>query len=159
MFKLFKKFFKEDVKLDTPIDKILYLIKHIEEINLYSSEFRNVNDDFLEKDIIAYNSILNFILRNSLETKIISIKLINENSYTYTTYSFWYSKENMILTDKSFLKEWLELSLKFIKWYEYAKKDFNNVNNTVNSRKLGPYYLNIVNIVNSITNVVLKKEV
>lgn len=160
MFKIFKKFlFKEDIKLDTINNKILYLIKHVDDIDMYSSEFRNVSEDFLEKDIIEYIKILNFILRSNLETKTISIKYINENSFTYTTFSFWYSNNNAILKDKSFLKEWLELSLRFTKWYEYAKKDFNNSSNTVNSRKLSPYYLNIINIVNSMINIIIKKDI
>ena len=145
------------IKLDTPIKKIEYLLEHLDSINLYSISFRNITEDFLEKDIIAYIDTLQFILRNSLETKVISIKFINENSYKRITYSFWYSNDHRILPDNEYLKEWLTLSLQFIKWAEFAKKDFNNSNNTVNSRKLSPYYLNITNIINTITDTVIKK--
>lgn len=159
MLNILKKFlsFRKKNKLITTIDKLKYLIQEVDNINLYSSSFRNTNDDFLERDIISYIDQLQFILRNSLETKIISIKVINENNYTYTTYSFWYSNAGMILKDNTFLKEWLELSLRFMQWAEHAKKDFNNVNSTVNSRKLSPYYLNISNIVNSMIEVITKK--
>lgn len=145
------------IKLDTTIKKIEYLLNNVDTINLYSIAFRNVTEDFLEKDIITYLDTLNFILRSSLETKVISIKMINENSYKRITYSFWYSNEHKILPDNSYLKEWLTLAMRFIKWSDYAKKDFKNSNNTVNCRKLSPYYLNITNIINTMTEIVIKK--
>jgi hypothetical protein len=145
------------IKLDTTIKKIEYLLEHLDNINLYSISFRNITEDFLEKDIITYIDTLQFILRSSLETKIISIKYINENSYKRITYSFWYSDDLKILPDNEYLKEWLLLASQFIKWAEFAKKDFNNSNNTVNSRKLSPYYLNITNIVNTILDIAIKK--
>ena len=146
------------IKLDTTIKKIEYLLENVDNINLYSISFRNVTEDFLEKDIITYIDTLNFILRSSLETRILSIKFINENSYKRTTYSFWYSNDHKILPDNSYLKEWLTLSLQFIKWSEFAKKDFSNSNNTVNCRKLSPYYLNITNIINTMSSIIIKNK-
>lgn len=145
-------------KLDTLEKKIEYLIKHFDKINLYSKDFRNVYEDFLEKDIVRYIETLRFILRSSLETKPISINPITDSSYYRITYSFWYSNQGEIINNNETLKEWLQQALQFIKWGDVAKKDYNKAYNSSNFRKLSPYYLNITNIIDTLINALLVKK-
>lgn len=143
-FLLFKKGY---LKLDTIEKKIKFIITNIEKVNLYSSSYRNIYCDFLEKDILDYIEVLKIIVRSPLDTKIITVKSITESSYISTSFSYWYSNKGDMLDNKEYINTWLTLSLGFIEWCEEAKKNFNNTNSINNYRKLSPYYNNINNII------------
>lgn len=152
MFKGIKRYLykKGYLRLDTLYKKILYLVKYKDNINFYSPNYRNSMLDFLEKDIVIYNRQLDNVIRQGLETRYVTVRDISQNSYTYTSFSFWYSDNGKIIENNQELDRFLHQITIFVKWYEDSIKDMTNTTLLNNTRRLKPYYTNIETIVNNI---------
>ena len=140
---------------ETLLDKIELLQKN-PSIYFYSSIYCNTFLNFIEKDIIDYNNVLENILRQGLETKYVSIKNISEQNYYYTSLSFWYSNKTAVLNTNDEFKRFLNNIHTYISWYEKNKTEVVNVNINNNIRRTKPYYYNIELIVNTIIENELK---
>lgn len=138
------------LKHNTLLEKIKYLEPHKHNINFYGPNYRNNMLDFIEQDIVTFNRQLDYIIRQGLESRYVTVKDISQNSYIYTSYSFWYSDNNKVIENKNEIDRFFNLIFTFVNWYEESitnKTDATLLNNT---RRLKPYYANIEAIVDDI---------
>lgn len=152
MLKGIKKYLykKGYLRLDTLYKKTMYLAEYKNNINFYSPSYRNSMLDFIEKDIVIYNRQLDNIIRQGLETRFVTVKDISQNSYTYTSFSFWYSDNGKVIENNKEIDRFIHQITVFVKWYEESIKNMTDATLLNNTRRLKPYYNNIETIVNSI---------
>lgn len=150
--------YKRGYKLPTTLlDKLKFIRKHVEYINLYDRYYTTIEQDFLEKDVVKYIEELDKILISSLDSKIVQLRVISPASYVKLSYSYWYTFNGIILNDNKLFITWLDKAITFVDWCDVAKTDYSNNYRLNNFRKLSPYYNNILNITEDIFTSILKK--
>lgn len=165
MFKKLKMFWKT-MKNDEnkPLSNcILYLLKNLNQINLYSNYYVLITVQTLEIDVIRYIEVLKFINSHDLAKKKITIRDISVASLYNKKIYLWYSDNDNFIsisgneTNNTELYTFLTESLILAKWCE-KNANSNNLNVSYNYRRIIPYYTNIKHIVKEIHNGLNKKN-
>lgn len=135
------------------LTKIEWLIANVDTINLYKPKYRNLYLKFIEEDVSRYIETIKQINNTDILNEYVYTKDVNVNTSKEVSISIWYTN-NMEMLDNSLLLEFLLVSKELITSIDKCSSITNNSTTSINTRRLKPYYTNIL----LITDVIHREE-
>ena len=151
IIKYIKNIFKP--KKHTLKDKIEFLLNR--NIDVYSDRYNIEFYNFIYKDIISTLDIYKYINTFSIESQVLNIGYITENTYKSMKLFQWFTDTNRLIVNKQeILNEFFTEGSKLVRLYEFRIQLVKIKNNSyLNAKKIAPIYNEFIRIVDFLYNI------